>query len=215
MHTLRRSVPVFPLLLVVPFADASATDGFVGFPIPDDAIPLSSIVIEYAGRVSAVSDAPEYSVGDRLAGRLLIDLSVPWSINPDTPPNQRTYTSADPAFVRGFWIPGGDGFDTVFVGNDVARPGDDRPADIFGVRDLYVVQNGSLDGARRFNLTATLYDLIDDARLEQSFEVTSADANEPNESLSGRIMFSSIGPFPSVDVDLDWLSVKPGSCFAR
>jgi hypothetical protein len=192
----------------------ATADGFVADPLPaDHPIPANSLVIDYEGTIFEVSDAPEYDVGDTLAGRLIVDLSVRHDYYPASG-NGRTYTSGDPAFVRGFWIAGGDGFDEVFVGDEIARTPDERPVDLFSVEDLWVARNGSLDGARRFNLHATLYDFIDGVSLDQHFEVSSADVDEPNELLRGRIMFSSLGPFPFVDFVLDRLSVKPGRCFA-
>jgi hypothetical protein len=206
--------PVFalPFLLLPPFAVLA--DGFVAEPLPADyPIPANSLVIDYEGTIFEVSEAPEYAVGESLAGRLIVDLSVRHDFYSGSG-NSRTYTSSDPAFVRGFWIGGGDGFDEVFVGDEIARTADERPVDLFSVEDLWVSRNGSLDGARRFNLNATLYDFIDGVSLDQHFEVTSADVDEPNERLRGRIMFSSLGPFPFVDFILDRLSVKPGRCFA-
>jgi len=186
-----------PLVLSLPFAA--------------DAVPL---VIDYEGTISEVSDAPsEYIVGDRIAGRLLIDPSVSWYI-PEPAPDRANYYSDDPDFVRGFWRPGGDGFDRVSIANEIMRTGADRPVDIFSVQDIYVTQGGSGDGAQRFNLNATLHDFLDHVSLDQSFEVTAADFDHPHENLSGRIAWSSLGPFPFVDFLIDRLTVKPGRCSA-
>jgi hypothetical protein len=209
----QRPALLLPVLLGLPIMAAHA-DGFVADPLPPDyPIPANSLVIDYKGTIFDVSEAPEYAVGDSIAGRLLVDLSIPFDYDPGSS-NSRTYSSSNPDFVKGFWIGGGDGFDELFIGNELARTGDDKLVDIFGVEDLWVSRNGSLDGARRFNLNATLYDFLDGVGLDQSFEVTSADVDEPHEGLSGRIMFSSLGPFPFVDFVLDRLSVKPGRCFA-
>jgi hypothetical protein len=173
------------------------------------AVPL---IIDYEGTVAEVSDAPAgYVVGSRIAGRLLIDPLVPWYI-PEPASNQASYHSDDPDFVRGFWMPGGDGFDRVFIGNEIVRMGTDRAVDIFAVQDVYVVEGGSGDGARTFSLNATLHDFLDQVSLEQSFEVTSADADDPHENLSGRISWSNLGPFPFVDFIIDRLTVKPNVC---
>ena len=208
-----RALQSLPLIFALPLTAAYA-DGFVAEPLPADyPIPANSLVIEYQGTISAVSDAPEYGVGDRISGRLLVDLTVPWHASAGSG-NSRTYGSGDPDFVRGFWIPGGDGFDRVSISDERVRAGDDKPVDIFSIEDLWVARNGSLDAARRFELNATLYDFLDGVSLVQGFEVTSADVDEPNERLSGRVMFSSLGPFPFADFFLDRLKATPGRCFA-
>jgi hypothetical protein len=72
-----------------------------------------------------------------------------------------------------------------------------------------------LDGAKVLNLNATLRDLTGSVKLDyQSFEVTSAEVDEPDESLSGGIRFSSLGPFPFVKFVVDRLNVKPNHCVA-
>jgi hypothetical protein len=189
-------------------------DGFVD-PLPADfPIPASSLVVDYEGTVFEVSEGPPgYAVGDRIAGRLLVDLSA--VVGSDRGPNARHYSSTDPSeFVTGFWIRGGDGEDGVSIANDLLREGDDRPVDRFSVSDEYIITNGSGDGAMTFGLNATLYDFLGNLDIDQSFEVSSLDADQPHEDVSGFIRFSNLGPFPLVKFALDRFSVKPGRCFA-
>ena len=195
MQAAARPALLLPLVL---FAAPAAAGG-------DDDL----ISVEYAGTITEVLDAPaQYHVGDRNSGRLLIDPQL--SRTRTETPGQTTYVATDPAFVSGFWNSSGDAFDRVFVGNEVARAGTDKAVDIFSVEDWFVVQNGSLDGARVFNVGATLFDFLDSDRLDQSFELTSADVDEPNESLSGGFRFSNLGPFAFVNFVVDHLKVTPG-----
>jgi hypothetical protein len=209
MQTARPTI-LLPVLLTLPFT--AYADGLID-PLPaDEPIPENSLVIDYEGTIFEVSDAPpEYAVGDRIAGRLLVDLSVP--VHSRSSPTSRTYESISTDFVRGFWISGGDGEDSVSIANEQVRLGDDRPVDTFSVRDEYIVTNGSGDGAMTFSLHATLYDFLDSLDIHQSFEVSSADADQPQESAFGLIRFSNMGAF-FVKFALDRFSVKPGRCFA-
>jgi hypothetical protein len=197
-----RPALLLPLLLTSPFTSHA---------VP---IPGTAILVEYEGTISEVSEAPpEYVVGDRIAGRLYIDRRFGHfgTIGLD----EASYGSNSPAFVRGFWPSTGDGFDNVFIANEISRPGAATPIDVFSVEDFFVVPNGSLDGAKVLNLNATLRDLTDSVKLDyQSFEVTSAEVDEPDESLSGGIRFSSLGPFPFVKFVVDRLNVKPNHCVA-
>ena len=215
MQTARPTL-LISVLVTLPFT--AYADGFID-PLPADyPIPANSLVVDYEGTVFEVSDGvadyADYAVGDGIAGRLIVDLSS--GVDSRSGPNRRSYgSSIDPSgFVRGFWIPGGDGEDGVFIANDLLREGDDGPVDIFSVSDEYIVTNGSGDGAMVFSLNATLYDFLDNVDIDQSFEVTSADADQPHEDFSGSIRFSSIGPIPLVKFALDRLSIKPGRCFA-
>ena len=200
------------ILLTVPFT--AYADGFVADPLPADyPIPANSLVIDYEGTIFEVSEAPEYTVGDSIAGRLLVDLSA--VVGADSGPNTRRYSSIDASeFVTGFWIRGGDGEDGVSVANELLREGDDRPVDRFSVSDEYIITNGSGDSAMTFGLNATLYDFLGNLDIDQSFEVSSLDADQPHEDVSGFIRFSNFGPFPLVKFALDRFSVKPGRCFA-
>src|SRR6185436_9116896 len=140
---------------------------------------------------------PQYVVGDRIKGRLFVDrrLAQPRS---DSSPNRVTYISFDPAFVGDFWPSSGDGFDRVDVSDEQSIPGIERP----------------IDGSRVFTLSARLYDFLDGTGLDQSFELTSADVDEPNEDLSGGFRYGNLGPFAFVSFVLDRLTVKPGHCSA-
>ena len=170
------------------------------------------VSLEYEGTITEVMDAPpKYVVGDRIAGRLLIDTQL---ARPRGSGGSVTYESDDPDFVRGFWQAGGDGFDRVFVGDELSRQGTDRPIDIFSVEDWLVSPNASLDGASVFGLQATLHDFLEGTSLDQGFELTSADVDEPHERLVGGFRFSNIGPFPFVSFVLDRLTVTPGVCVA-
>jgi hypothetical protein len=200
-----RFVPLL-LLLALPFT------AYAG-PIPAD-----SLVLDYEGTILAVSEEsppPDgYAVGDSLAGRLLINRGVLYFSN--VVGNGATYESADPEFVSGFWpaLSNLDGFDQVFIANELMRTGDTRPIDIFSVEDLFVTRNGSLDGAETLSIGAAVRGFLDNVSLDQSFELTQADVDEPEESLGGMIRWSNLGPFPFVSFLIDKLSVKPGRCFA-
>jgi len=129
-------------------------------------------------------------------------------------PNEATYRSGSPAFVSGFFPSVGDGFDRVFIGNEVVREGFTRPMDLFGVEDWLVVEGASQDSGRQFSLSATLHGFLRSNKLlEQNFEITSADVDEPDESLLGGINFRLDMP-SFVHFAIDRLSVKPGRCFA-
>jgi hypothetical protein len=194
-----RPVLLVPLLLTLPFTIHA---------VP---IPGTAILVEYEGRITQVSEAPDYAVGDAIAGRLFIDPGVGTfgTIGAD----EATYGSDNTQFVTGFWPTFGDGFDRVFIGNEVSRPGSTRPIDVFTVEDWFVATNGSLDGARVFTVNAQVHGMTGSNKLtQQSFEVTSADVDEPGESLSGGFRFSSLGPFAFVSFVIDRLNVKPNVC---
>jgi hypothetical protein len=203
-----RPTVLLPILLTLPFTAYAD-----GSPLPaDEPIPENTLVVDYEGTIFEVSDAPpEYAVGDRIAGRLLVDLSVP--VHSRSAPSSRTYESISTNFVRGFWMPGRDGEDSVTIANEQVRQGDDRAVDTFSVRDQFIITNGSGDGAMTFSLHATLCDFLDSLDIHQSFEVSSADADEPQESAFGLIRFSNMGAF-FAKFALDRFSVKPGRCFA-
>lgn len=181
-------------------------------PIAAYAVP---IVVEYEGQISETRDAPpEYVVGDRISGRLLIDPSADVYVL-DATASRATYRSdLSPSFVSGFWPSTGDGFDEVFMGNEILRQGDTGPIDIFSVEDWLVTPNGPLDTARVFSLDALVRGFLDDVSLEQRFELTSADIDDPNERLSGQFRWSNLGPFPFVSFIVDKLKVTPGRCVA-
>ena len=197
MQAAARPLLLLPLLLTVPFC-ASGAD---------------LITLEYEGTITEVLDAPpQYVVGDRIAGRLLIDRQLARA-RVDSP-GAVTYESDNPDFVRGFWRPGGDGFDRVFFGDERSITGIDKTIDVFSAEDWLVSQNGSLDGASVFGLHARLHDFLEGTSLDQGFELTSADVDEPHEGLAGGFRFSNLGPFPFVSFVLDRLTVKPGVCAA-
>lgn len=169
------------------------------------------VSLEYEGTITEVMDAPpKYVVGDRIAGRLLIDTQL---ARPRGSGGSVTYESDNPDFVRGFWRAGGDGFDRVFVGDELSRQGIDKPIDVFSVEDWLVSPNGSLDGASVFGLHATVHDFLEGTSLDQGFELTLADVDEPHESLFGDFRFSNIGPL-AVSFVVDRLTVKPRICAA-
>ncbi len=210
MHTTRPTV-LLPVLLTLPFT--AYADGLVD-PLPaDEPVPENSLVIDYEGTIFEVSDAPpEYAVGDRIAGRLLVDLSVP--VHSRSSPTSRIYESISTDFVRGFWISGGDGEDSVFIANEQVRQGDDRPVDTFSVEDEFITTGGSGDGAMTFGLHAVRYDdFLYNLDIHQSFESSSAAAHEPQEDAGGFIRFSNLGAF-FAKFTLDRFSVKPGRCVA-
>jgi len=194
-----RPVLLLPLLLTLPFA---------AYAVP---IPGTAILVEYEGRVTEVSEAPNYAVGDSISGRLFIDQGL--GSFGTIGPNEATYGSDNTEFVTGFWPIFGDGFDRVFIGNEVSRPSSTRPIDVFTVEDWFVLTNASLDSAQVFTVNAQVHGLTGSNKLtQQSFEVTSADVDEPGEGLSGGFRFSSIGPFAFVSFIIDRLNVKPNVC---
>jgi hypothetical protein len=205
MQAAARSVFLLPLLLALPFT-AAGVERVSGGP--------DLVVVDYEGTISEVFEAPpQYVVGDRIKGRLLIDRQLAQRRS-DSNPNQAAYTSFDPTFVSGFWPSRGDGFDRVDLSDEQSIQGIERPIDGFSVEDWSVSEGGSLDGARVFSLNARLYDFLDGTSLDQSFELTSADVDEPNETLTGGFRYSNLGPFAFVSFVLDTLTVKPGRCLA-
>jgi len=200
-----QSAFLLPLLLVLPLTAAGVERVGRGADL---------VVVDYEGTISDVFEAPpQYVVGDRIKGRLFIDRQLGQSRS-DGGPNQVAYASFNPAFVSGFWPSSGDGFDGVDLSDEQSIPGIERPIDGFSVEDWSVPQGGSLDGARVFSLNARLYDFLEGTGLDQSFELTSADVDEPNETLSGGFRYSNLGPFAFVSFVLDKLTVKPGRCLA-
>jgi hypothetical protein len=201
MHAAR---PVLLLtLLTSPFATAYAVD----YENPD-AIPL---VVQYEGTVFETSGAPPgYAVGDRLTGRLLIDPRIEYFESGNA--NQATYRALSPYFVTGFWPIERDGNDYVFMANELADG--TAPIDVFGVRDWSIPEETFPVGPpKTFSITATLRGLLSNVSLEQSFEVSSADVDEADESLLGRINFGdALSSFLQFTVDR--LSVRPGRCHA-
>jgi hypothetical protein len=193
-----RGVLLIPLLVSLPFTAHA---------VP---IPGTAILVEYEGKITTVNEAPEYRVGDSISGRLFIDPGA--GVYSTVGLNEATYESDSIEFVTGFWPMFGDGFDRVFIGNEVSRAGSARPIDVFTVEDWLVSTNGSLDGAQVFTLNAQLHGLLGSNKLNQSFEVTSADVDEPGEGLAGGFRFSSIGPFAFVSFLIDRLNVKPNVC---
>jgi hypothetical protein len=205
MQAAARLVFLLPVLLALPFTAAGVERVSGGADL---------VVVDYEGTISEVFEAPpQYVVGDRIKGRLLIDRQLA-QLRSDSSPNQAAYTSGSPDFVTGFWRRGGDGFDEVSLGKDVSVEGADKPFDYFSVEDWIVIPNASLDSASVFTVSARLHDFLGGTSLDQSFELTSADVDEPNEDLRGGFRFSSIGPFAFVSFVLDKLTVKPGHCLA-
>lgn len=208
MHSARPAL-LLPLCLTLPVATAAADSPVVE---PD---PL---VVEYEGRITEVSEDPaapaEYVVGNSISGRLFIDRSVPRRAI-DFGVDEVSYRSdAHPSFVSGFWPSVGDGFDRVSMANDIERPGIQGLLDRFSVEDWLVGRNASLDSAQVFHVEATLHDFLDNVSLDQSFELTSADVDEPHESLTGGFRDSNLGPFAFVRFAIDRLTVKPKHCLA-
>jgi hypothetical protein len=204
MQAAARSVLLLPLLLALPVTAAATERVGAGADL---------VVVEYEGTITEVFEAPaQYVAGDRIKGRLLIDRQLA-QLRLDSP-GSATYVSDDPEFVTGFWRRGGDGFDRVFVGDQLSIQGIDKPIDVFSAEDWLVSQNASLDSASVFGLDVWLYDFLEGTSLDQSFELTSADVDEPHEHLNGGFRFSNIGPFAFVSFVLDRLTVKPGRCFA-
>jgi hypothetical protein len=186
----------------------------VALVLPVVGLRAEPIVVDYDGTITEVVDAPDgYAVGDHISGRLLIDPSVGFT-DIDPTPNQAQYRSSSPAFVSGFFPSFGTPADEVDVGDEVVGiAGIDGPIDSFGVQDWRVPDSGSFDAGSVITVGARLRGLLDSTRLEQSFEVTAADANESVEDLSGGINFRTLGP-SFVRFVLNRLTVKPGHCSA-
>jgi hypothetical protein len=184
-------------------------------PFTAHAIPIAGnrVVIEYEGTITQVQDRPEYTVGDRIAGRLFIDLGIEHFRQTNGSPIGTIYESGSPAFVSGFRRSLGDGFDTVALANDVSRPGSGM-FDHFGIEDLLVGHLAPLDHARTFSLNAHLRGFLTSEALEDlRFDLTTADIDEPNESMSGGIRWSNLGPFAFVHFAVDRLkATQPGRC---
>ena len=193
-------------ILLVPF--------FLALPFTAAAQRVPIHAIGYEGTILEVSNAPaEYAVGDRIAGQLLIDRRVGWGGTLGL--NEASYGSQSPAFVSGFWPSAGDGFDNVFIANDVLREGGEGPIDILSVSDWLVGTNASQDSGREFSISARLHGFLGSPKLDRLnvHDITSADVDEPDESLSGRISFRI--DIPSfVRFAIDRLTVRPGACVA-
>src|SRR5262245_40156599 len=163
MNAAARPVFILTFLLAPPF-----TATYAG-PIPS---PNTSIVIDFEGTISEVSDPPpgsSFAVGDSIAGRLIADRTLAGG---EIGLNEATYRASSPAFVSGFWPSSGDPFDRVFIGNEVTREGFSRPMDIFGVDDWLVGEGASQDSGKQFFLSATLHGFLRNNKLlEQSFEI--------------------------------------------
>jgi hypothetical protein len=171
------------------------------------------IVVEYEGTISEVIDTPGYAVGDRISGRLSIDPALAFP-DSDPRPEAADYRSNSPAFVSGFMPSFGLGFDEVGIGkNVVGIQGIDGPIDFFSVTDWFVSESGSQDAGRMFSLEARARGFLDDTRLDQSFELTTADIDESVEDLSGSFDFNILGE-SLVRFVVSRLTVKPGRCFA-
>jgi hypothetical protein len=189
---------------------------FLTLPVAAHAVPIpgTGILVEYEGTITEVRDRPEYTVGDPISGRLFIDLRVRHfrQINGGT--IGTIYESGDPAFVSGFWPSTGDGFDSVSLFNEVSLPGGSGAFDRFGIEDLLVGHLAPLDNAMTFSLNANLREFLTSEELDElSFELTSADVDEPGESMSGGIRWSNFGPAAFVHFVVDRLkATKPGRC---
>lgn len=185
----------------------------VALVLPVVGLRAEPIVVDYDGTITEVVDAPDgYAVGDHISGRLLIDPSVGFT-DIDPTPNQAQYRSSSPAFVSGFFPSFGTPADEVDIGNDVVGiPGIDGPIDSFGVQDWFVPDSGSFDAGSVITVGARLRDFIDGVHIDPSFVVTSADANESVEDLSGVINFRTLGP-SFVRFVVESLTVAPGRCF--
>jgi hypothetical protein len=173
-----RSVLVLTLILSSPIPTAYA--GVVDHWGDPDAIPL---VVQYEGTIFEADMAPPgYAVGDRLSGRLLVDTRLPYFESSFV--HVASYTSHISGFVSGFWPEHGHGpGDAVTLAWQNTDLGP-RPIDLFGIVDEHF-DNDTDDvrfGGRTFSLSARLHGMLSDVSLNQNFEVTQADVDEPDES---------------------------------
>lgn len=196
------------LVLALPFGAAHA--GLIG--------------VDYEGTVTEVGEGPisgggrtfDYAVGDRIAGRLFVDPSL---ARPSATGLPGEYSSSDTGFVTGIFADTGvpqeefdpESGDAVGLGHNVFIEGIAGPVDHFLVQDGFIRVNTRVN----FSIEALVHEeFLHGTDLNPSFELTSADVNEPNEFLSGAIADVSAG-FNTIRFALSRLTVKPGQCFSH
>ena len=178
------------------------------------------LVVDYAGvvssveRASSLAEAPPYSVGDPITGRLVIDAGLAPADRLASDPTVGRYYGGSPSldFILGTPHPSGNASSDLFVVyNDWEPPSTGAPRE-----DGIIINDssGSVDG--EFNLLLgfrrpnPLGQVLTDDSLSQSFVVE----QEPGTNLWGYIE-RGFGEFRNVvDFTLDRLSVRPLVCRA-
>jgi hypothetical protein len=192
--------------------------------LPVSANVIDFLQIRYEGTVSSVSDAfPEYSVGDRLSGTLLVDLR---RAPPDSKEDPRwgAYVNfpsvGDSSFVTGYAPSRGFSADTVLVTNGL-----NGPTDTFTVEDSQFGLDALADGrARRFEdsiwvSTRQNLDFLDDVDIVQSFDLHGPDVGRGMLSRTrelyedGKAVLGSLLQ-GTVEFVMQRFSVRPGRCSA-
>jgi hypothetical protein len=154
---------------------------------PFGAVRAEPIVAEFEGTITCVFRDPDYAVGDRITGRLFV---YPELAGPDNAPSPNAGRWGDngneywPNFVTGSATGYPGSVDPIGLETDYAAVTNDavvngRTTEL----DVYHVSNDVSWGRGSFlDVTARIHGMLDDADLRQSFEVTSADVNEEDES---------------------------------
>jgi hypothetical protein len=191
---------------------------------PASADLIDFLRVRYEGTVSSVSDAfPEYSVGDRLSGTLLVDLRrAPADAEAD--PRWGAYVNfpsvGDSRFVTGYAPSRGFSADTVLVTNGL-----NGPTDTFTVEDSQFGLSDLGDGwARRFEdsiwvSTRQNLDFLDDVDIVQSFDLRGPDVGLGMLSRTrelyegGKAVLDSLLQ-GTVEFVMQRFSVRPGRCSA-
>jgi hypothetical protein len=172
------------------------------------AAQAGKIFVDYDGTVEFVGGSPPgYALGDRIAGRLIIDADLAGpDLLPDDPISGRygaiPFPAASGQFVTGYWPPS--------VGSrDVDNFGiDDNPGQ---VRDFFVLedaQDDPVDGLRRLALELSLRHIASGDDINQSFAVESDDPNR-GQHMFGFLVWAG----NQIQFALNKLSMRPEKCF--
>ncbi len=169
------------------------------------------IFVDYQGTVYETGGNSDYALGQKISGRVTIDVLLAGP-DIDTRPNLGRYGSGweendpeVPDFVTSSLIcrTGCPSTDAVFVANGFATI-DNPELDMYQLDDN--VNRGA--GLPRFIIDARARGLVDDEGLVQSFERSKSDLGG-DESMFG-IFINKANQF--VHFAIDHLSVRPGSC---
>jgi hypothetical protein len=180
-------------------------------------LPLAAgadqIFLDYEGTVSY--DNPEldsqhsYTVGDHVAGRLVIDTAVaqPSSGGPNSASWTPTAASYQPPYPGLVFVPPGigdgyDSYDSVAICKHCVADGAGGFLDHLAVSD------------DQFTVDVFKHDFFHSLGLEQSFDLTTADVSGPGEGLSAwQIFRGEVGR--AWTFTLSHLSMRPAKCFAH
>jgi hypothetical protein len=175
------------------------------------------LVVDYEGTIDSATFDSSYTVGERVAGRLVVDTELAgndWDPQPDvgwwgggpSPPEEW------PDFVTGFnpFDPAGMNDNLRIVNDLILRDGRQTSLDVFAVSDDLYWGRAAL-----LTLDVRLHGLLDDAGIDQSFEVTSADVDEADESLFGEVRKPGDNQDSGAGFLITHLTVRPGRCLAQ